>query len=43
MAQLVTILVPHYKTLMLSKLRLRLLRKHTSLELARVVVLDNGP
>ncbi len=42
MTQLVTILVPHYKTFMLSKLCLRLLRKHTSSELAQVVVIDNG-
>jgi len=42
MNQLVTILVPHYKTFTLSKLCLRLLRKHTSSDLARVVVIDNG-
>ena len=38
---LVTILVPHYKTLELTKLCLRLLRKHTDLTKARVIVIDN--
>ncbi|MCZ6502935.1 MAG: glycosyltransferase [Gammaproteobacteria bacterium] len=42
MNQLVTILVPHYKTFALSKLCLRLLRKHTSSDLAHVIVIDNG-
>lgn len=37
----VTILVPHYKTLTLTQLCLRLLRKYTQPELARVVVIDN--
>lgn len=37
----VTILVPNYKTLTLTKLCLRLLRKHTNPELAKVVVIDN--
>jgi len=40
-AQLVTILVPNYKTLQLTKLCLRLLRQHTDLGLARVIVIDN--
>lgn len=39
--QLVTILVPHYKTLELTKLCLRLIRKHTDLKKARVIVVDN--
>ncbi|TAK75631.1 MAG: glycosyltransferase [Gammaproteobacteria bacterium] len=38
---LVTILVPHYKTLELTKLCLRLLRKHTNLALAKIIVIDN--
>jgi hypothetical protein len=38
---LVTILVPHYKTLELTKLCLRLLRKHTDLTKAKVMVIDN--
>jgi len=38
---LVTILVPHYKTLELTKLCLRLLRKYTDLNKARVIVIDN--
>lgn len=38
---LVTILVPHYKTLELTKLCLRLLRKHTDPRLAHVIVIDN--
>lgn len=37
----VTILVPHYKTLELTKLCLRLLRKHTDLNLAKIIVIDN--
>lgn len=40
-AQGVTILVPNYKTLTLTKLCLRLLRKYTDLSLAKVVVIDN--
>ena len=39
--QLVTILVPHYKTLELTKLCLRLIRKQTDPALARVIVIDN--
>jgi len=39
---LVTILIPHYKTLELTKLCLRLIRKHTSLDLAKIIVIDNG-
>jgi hypothetical protein len=39
--QLVTILVPHYKTLKLTKLCLRLIRKHTDLNKAHVIVIDN--
>ena len=38
---LVTILVPNYKTLQLTKLCLRLLRRHTDPTKARVVVIDN--
>lgn len=37
----VTILVPNYKTLDLTKLCLRLLRKYTDSKLAKVVVIDN--
>lgn len=37
----VTILVPNYKTLDLTKLCLRLLRKYTPSDLARVIVIDN--
>lgn len=39
--QQITILVPNYKTLQLTKLCLRLLRKYTDLSLAKVVVIDN--
>ncbi len=38
---LVTILVPNYKTLTLTKLCLRLLRKYTAHEQAKVIVIDN--
>ena len=38
---LVTILVPNYKTLELTKLCLRLLRKYTAPGLAKVIVIDN--
>jgi len=38
---LVTILIPNYKTLEITQLCLRLIRKHTNPELARVVVIDN--
>jgi GT2 family glycosyltransferase len=38
---LVTILVPNYKTLELTKLCLRLLRKYTDLSKAKVMVIDN--
>jgi GT2 family glycosyltransferase len=38
----VTILVPHYKTLELTKLCLRLIRKHTDLRKVQVIVIDNG-
>ncbi len=41
MPPLVTILVPNYKTLALTKLCLRLIRKHTDLNKAKVVVIDN--
>lgn len=39
--QQVTILIPNYKTLALTKLCLRLIRKHTDLSLAKVIVIDN--
>ncbi len=38
---LVTILVPNYKTLELTKLCLRLLRKHSDLSQIKVIVIDN--
>lgn len=38
---LVTILIPNYKTLELTKLCLRLIRKHTNLELVHIIVIDN--
>lgn len=38
---LVTILVPNFKTLELTKLCLRLLRKHTDVNKAKVIVIDN--
>ncbi|OGT39490.1 MAG: glycosyltransferase [Gammaproteobacteria bacterium RIFCSPHIGHO2_12_FULL_38_14] len=41
MTALVTILVPHYKTLTLTKLCLRLLRKHTDIQQVEVIVIDN--
>lgn len=41
MKQEVTILIPNYKTLDLTKLCLRLLRKNTDLSLAKVIVIDN--
>ena len=37
----VTILIPNYKTLELTKLCLRLIRKHTDKNLAKIVVIDN--
>lgn len=37
----VTILIPNYKTLALTKLCLRLIRKHTDLTQAKVLVIDN--
>jgi hypothetical protein len=39
--QLVTILVPNYKTLELTKLCMRLLRKYTDPQLAHVIAVDN--
>ena len=39
--QLVTILVPNYKTLQLTKLCLRLIRQYTDLNIAKVLVIDN--
>jgi len=39
---LVTILIPHYKTLELTKLCLRLLRKYTPPHMLKVIVIDNG-
>lgn len=38
---LVTILIPNYKTLTLTQLCLRLLRKYTAAEKAKVIVIDN--
>ena len=38
----VTVLVPNYKTLQITKLCLRLLRKHSDPENIRVIVIDNG-
>ncbi len=40
--QKVSILIPHYKTLELTKLCLRLVRKFTDLSLAKIIVIDNG-
>lgn len=37
----VTILIPNYKTIQLTKLCLRLLRKHTDLNVAKILVIDN--
>lgn len=37
----VTILIPNYKTLTLTKLCLRLLRKYTTADLAHIIVIDN--
>ncbi len=37
----VTILIPNYKTLTLTKLCLRLIRKHTNPDLIHVIVIDN--
>ncbi|MBW1675807.1 MAG: glycosyltransferase [Deltaproteobacteria bacterium] len=37
----VTVLIPNYKTLLLTKLCLRLLRKHTDLQKVHVIVIDN--
>ena len=39
--QQVTILIPNYKTLELTKLCLRLIRKYTDLKLAKIIVIDN--
>ena len=38
----VTILIPNYKTPEMTRLCLRLLRRHTDLERVQVVVIDNG-
>jgi GT2 family glycosyltransferase len=38
----VTILIPNYKTLELTKLCLRLIRKYTDPEMINVIVIDNG-
>ncbi len=38
----VTVLLPTYNTAELTKLCLRLIRKHTDLNLAKVIVIDNG-
>ena len=38
----VSILIPHYKTLEMTKLCLRLLRKNSDLNRIRVIVIDNG-
>lgn len=40
-AQQVTILIPNYKTLQLTQLCLRLIRKYTDLTLAKIIVIDN--
>lgn len=37
----VTILIPNYKTPLLTKLCLRLIRKHTDLSIAKIIVIDN--
>ena len=37
----VTVLIPNYKTLLVTKLCLRLLRKHTDLQKVHVIVIDN--
>jgi GT2 family glycosyltransferase len=39
---IVTVIVPHYKTLDMTKLCLRLLRKHTDTSKIHVIVVDNG-
>lgn len=41
MSPKVTILIPHYKTLKLTKLCLRLIRHYTTADLAHVIVIDN--
>ena len=41
MGQIVTILIPNYKTLELTKVCLRLIRKFTNLDQAKVIVIDN--
>lgn len=41
MQPLVTILIPNFRTLTLTKLCLRLIRQYTDLHLARVMVIDN--
>jgi GT2 family glycosyltransferase len=41
-APLVTILLPHYKTLALAKLCLRSLKMHTDLNKVKVIVIDNN-
>ena len=42
MKRKVTILIPHYKTLELTKLCLAKLKKNTDLRVARIIVIDNG-
>lgn len=41
MAPKVSILIPNYKTLTLTKLCLRLIRKHTDVSMVKVIVIDN--
>lgn len=42
MTQQVSILIPHYKTLELTKLCLRCLKKYSDLNQVKVIVIDNG-
>ena len=38
----VSILIPHYKTLKMTQLCLRLIKKHTDLQRVEIIVIDNG-
>lgn len=42
MTKVVTILIPNYKTLDITKICMRLIRKHTDFNMANVIVIDNN-
>lgn len=42
MSKKVTILIPNYKTLDITKICMRLIRKHTNFDIVNIIVVDNG-